>query len=82
MDTTRDESRSASLVAATLAEAANLAAYVERACADGSAFAREHGATSDNVRDAREVLARVAAVVEFINGGVAYAEWLASRKGA
>jgi len=77
--TREDSARVSSLVTGHLLESSYAAHAIMEACEAGAAHAREFGVGADALRDAREVRARVEALLEFVNGGPAYVAWLASR---
>jgi hypothetical protein len=77
--TREDAARVSSLVAGHLLESSYAAHEIKLACEAGAAHAREFGSSRDSLDGAREIRARIDALLDFVNGGKAYIDWLASR---
>lgn len=78
MNGTRSDKASDTLATIhALMDCSRLLASMADACRQGANFTSENGATSENTRDARELLKRVHRLNAFINGEQEYLAWLA-----
>lgn len=77
METRADKARITMLVSGHLREASLAAHGIMEACEVGAKHADREGASDENLRDAREIHARLDALYNFVNGGTEYTKWLA-----